>query len=342
MRTNGYNGHNGNGTNGEPMTFALIGCGRISQLHLQVLQKEVRAKLVAVADTDTKAAHGAAEAFGVRAFDDPLEMLQSVKPQAVIICTPPNTHRALAEAALASGAHVLCEKPLALSVEDAQAMLQAADEAGRLLMMASKFRFVQDIVRAKGIVQSGILGEIILFENEFCSHVDMKPRWNSDPAVGGGGVLIDNGSHSVDIFRYLIGPIENLQAVFGKQWQKIDVEDTCYLHLRSADGTVGCIDLSWSIHKEAPFFLRIFGTEGTLEVGWKTSRYRQSAKLDWVSFGNGYDKFQAVGAQLANFIDSIGGKAMPIINEEDALESVRVIQCAYNTSRQNRWEEVEA
>jgi len=336
------NGFNGNGANGGPMTFAVIGCGRISQLHLQVLQKELRAKLVAVADSDPKAAQGAGEAFGVPAFNDPRELLASMKPQAVIICTPPNSHRALAEAAFAAGAHVLCEKPLALSVEDARAMLQAAEDAGRLLMMASKFRFVQDIVRTKGIVQSGILGEIILFENQFCSHVDMKPRWNANPVVGGGGVLIDNGSHSVDIFRYLIGPVESLQAAAGKQWQKIEVEDTCYLHLRSADGTDGRIDLSWSIHKEDPFFLRIFGTEGTLEVGWKTSRYRQSAKLDWVNFGSGYDKFQAVGAQLVNFIDSIKGSAIPIINGEDALESVRVIQSAYATIRQNRWEEVEA
>jgi len=330
---------NGNG-NHVPLTFALIGTGRISQVHLQCLSKDPRCKLVALADIDAKAVKGVAESYSVPAFEDPLEMLNTIKPHAVILCTPPNTHRALAEAALAAGSHVLCEKPLALTVEDACAMIQKADEAGLLLMMASKFRYVQDIVRTKGVVDSGILGEVVLFENEFCSHVDMKSRWNSVAAVSGGGVLIDNGSHCVDIFRYLIGPVDNLQAVFGKRWQKIDVEDTCHLHLRSADGTFGSIDLSWSIHKEDPYYLRIFGTEGTLEVGWKNSRYRQSEKLDWVNYGTGYDKLQAVGAQLGNFVESVRGKGTPVITVEDALESVRVIQCAYKTVDQTRWEEI--
>jgi predicted dehydrogenase len=239
-----------------------------------------------------------------------------------------------------AGAHVLCEKPLTLSVEDAAAMVQAAIRAGRQLMMASKFRYVQDIIHAKGMIASGILGEIVLYENEFCSHVDMKNRWNASPEIGGGGVLIDNGSHSVDIFRFLFGPVRSLQATMGKQWQAIQVEDTCRLHLRSADNTIGAIDLSWSIHKEDPYFIHIFGTAGMLQVGWKGSRYRQSEKMDWVSFGSGYDKFRAVGAQLGNFVDTIYGEGSPLITAEDAIESVRVIQCAYQAARQNGWHKV--
>jgi predicted dehydrogenase len=289
---------------------------------------------------DPTAAASAAEAYTAQAFSDIHQMLEAVHPDAVILCTPPNTHRTLTEAALSSGAHVLCEKPLAVSVEDSEAMVNAATESGRLLMMASKFRYVQDMVKAKGLIQSGILGEIILFENEFCSRVDMKNRWNARYEVAGGGVLIDNGSHSVDIVRYLVGPIENLQAIFGKRWQQLEVEDTCRLFVHCLDGTMASIDLSWSIHKENPFYIHVYGTEGTLEVGWKGSRYRQSEKLDWVNFGNGYDKFQSVGAQLGNFIDTITGKGQPVITEEDALESVRVIQSAYRTAEQNRWEKV--
>ncbi len=324
----------------QPVTIALIGCGRISQVHLEAVSREPRAKLVAVADIDAGAAGSAGEAFHARVFEDPAVMLETMHPDAVILCTPPNTHRSLADAALAAGVHVLCEKPLTVTVDDARAVVRVAEDAGRVLMMASKFRYVQDIIRAKGIIQSGILGDLVLFENEFCSRVDMKNRWNARHSVAGGGVLIDNGSHSVDIVRYLLGPIESLQAVFGKRWQDIEVEDTCHLYVRCLDGTMASIDLSWSIHKENPHYVHVYGTQGMLEVGWKESRYRQSEKLDWIRFGSGYDKFQAVGAQFANFLDTILGKARPLITPEDALESVRVIQFAYRTAEENRWEKV--
>jgi predicted dehydrogenase len=320
--------------------FGLIGCGRISQVHLQCLSKEPLAKLVAVADTDKKASSSTAEAFGVKGFQDAAEMINAMKLDAVIVCTPPSSHRPLSELALGSGVHVLCEKPLSLSAEDAQAIIETAKRSNKVLMMASKFRYVQDIIRAKNIMESGILGEIILFENEFCSRVDMKNRWNAKAEVAGGGVLIDNGSHSVDIVRYLIGPIVDLKALYGKKWQQLEVEDTCRLFVRCFDGTMASIDLSWSIHKENPYFIHVYGTAGTLEIGWKNGRYRQSEKLDWVVFGSGYDKFQAVGAQLHNFIRTIHGEDHPVITPEDAIESVRVVQSAYRSANHDQWEKV--
>ncbi|MCU0411461.1 MAG: Gfo/Idh/MocA family oxidoreductase [Bacteroidetes bacterium] len=291
--------------NEQRLRFGLIGCGRISQVHLECLAKEPSAQLVAVADTDRAAADRAASAFSASAYSDPRKMIDECALDAVVLCTPPNTHKPLAELSLGRGLHVLCEKPLALSVEDASAMVETASKAGRVLMMASKFRYVQDIVRAKNIMDSGLLGDIVLFENEFCSRVDMTHRWNAHSDVSGGGVLIDNGSHSVDIVRFLLGPIETLQAIYGK-----------------------------------PFYIHVYGTAGTLEIGWKTSRYREREKPDWLTFGNGYDKYQAMGAQLRNFVETIGGRATPVIDHTDAIESVRVVQAAYRSANQNRWEKV--
>ena len=99
-------------------------------------------------------------------------------------------------------------------------MVEKAQENDCLLMMASKFRYVDDVIKAKGVVDSGILGDIVLFENVFCSKVDMRNRWNSNRKVAGGGVLVDNGCHSVDIARYLLGPIVKVQAEEGKRVQQ--------------------------------------------------------------------------------------------------------------------------
>ncbi len=209
-------------------------------------------------------------------------------------------------------------------------------------MMASKFRYVDDVIKAKGIVDSGILGDVILFENVFCSKVDMRDRWNSERSVGGGGVLIDNGTHSVDIARFLLGPIVKVQAEEGRRVQDLDVEDTCRLFFRTAGGAMGAVDLSWSIHKERDAYIEVFGPEGVLSIGWKGSKYRQSEKLQWITFGKGYDKIAAFARQLRNFAGSIRGREAPLITAEDSLESVRVIEAAYRSIEMDKWVEVPA
>jgi len=207
-------------------------------------------------------------------------------------------------------------------------------------MMASKFRFVDDVVRAKGMLQSGFLGKPVLFENIFCSRVDMSKRWNSRKRISGGGVLVDNGTHSVDIARFLLGPIAYVQAQFGFQIQDIAVEDTATLYLRSTGGVMGTVDLSWSINKEVDSYINIYGTEGTACIGWRESKYKLYEKDKWETFGKGYDKLESFLNQINHFIDCIIYRKKPIISALDGLESVRVIETAYWSSRVNKWMKV--
>ncbi len=323
-----------------PLNFALIGCGRIAQTYLQVMSTLPECKLKGVVDIREQAAKGVANQYNCKAYTDYHDVLEGNHIEAVVICSPPNTHAEIATFFLENGVHVLCEKPFAINSEQAALMVQKAEEKDCLLMMASKFRYVEDIIKAKGIVESGILGEIILFENVFCSKVDMKDRWNSNKEIAGGGVLIDNGSHSVDIARFLLGPIGKVQTEEGKRVQKLEVEDTARLYFRTKSDVLGAVDLSWTIHKEQESYIDLFGTEGVLSIGWRCSKYRQSEKLHWVTFGKGYDKMAAFSAQVKNFIESIKGKAIPLINGIDGMESVKVIEAAYKSAAVNKWVEV--
>jgi predicted dehydrogenase len=196
---------------------------------------------------------------------------------------------------------------------------------------------VDDVIHAKQIVDSGILGEIVLFENAFTAWVDMSKRWNSDREVSGGGVLIDNGTHSFDIARYILGPLAEVHVIEGKRSQGLQVEETVRILVRSAAGVVGNIDLSWSINKELNRYISIYGSSGTVLVGWRESKYRQSSSSEWVVFGQGYDKVGAFRNQILNFANAIHGKEALIIKAEDAVASVEVVEAAYQSLGKNHW-----
>jgi predicted dehydrogenase len=320
-----------------PARIALIGAGRIGTSHLEALGLVEEATLTAVVDPRRGAAEAVAEQKRVRWFEDYKnpELLELV--DAVIICTPPNLHFDIAKHFLANDKHVLCEKPLTISSAHAEELVRVANERELVLMMASKFRYVDDIIKAKAILEAGILGKVILYENTFCGKAMMKDRWNASREIGGGGVLIDNGTHSVDVARYLFGPIQELQAQAGIHAQSLEVEDTARIQFRTRAGVIGMIDLSWSINKEGDHYISVFGSEGTLLIGYKGASYKQDGNSRWVHFGAGYDKIGALKKQLENFVGTLSGTERPLITPEDALASVRAIETAYISTRQNNW-----
>jgi predicted dehydrogenase len=317
--------------------FGLIGAGGIAQSYLQAFGIATNATLVAVADVRPEAAKAMAESAKCPSFTSYQEMDAAVELDAVILCTPPITHPEICCYFLEKGIHVLCEKPLSIDLASAKTMYETAKSSGSILTMASKFRYVDDMIKAKSLLASGILGEIVLIENAFTSRVDMGNRWNSNPAISGGGVLIDNGTHSLDILRYFLGELSELQVVEGKRIQGLAVEDTVRIFVKSATGVMGNIDLSWSINKELDYFLRIYGTNGTISVGWKESKYRQASSPDWVVFGQGYNKVQAFHSQIRNMAKAIRDEEPLLITAQDAIASVEAIEAAYASLNDDRW-----
>jgi predicted dehydrogenase len=319
---------------------SLIGCGRIASTHLEALKSIEEIEIAGVADENPEAAKTFAASAACPSFTDYRELIDQIGPEVVVVCTPPVTHPEIAIYALEHGSHVLCEKPFAIHTVCAARMVEAAEKAGRYLTMASKFRFVEDVSKAKELVEKGVLGHMVLAEIAFCGRADMRGRWTSDPAISGGGVLIDNGSHAVDIIRHLLGPISRVQAQHGRNLQVLPVEDTSMVFVETGDGVWGRIDLSWCIEKNHDAYICMHGDEGMLVVGWKTSRYRRYDNPEWVTFGNGYKKLDAFSRQHKNFIDSIHGRAKPVINANDSFESVRVIEVAYRSAALSKWIEV--
>jgi len=314
---------------------AIVGCGAIAGAYHTALLRVPGMRLVAVVDPDPTARKHFAAADDTLARCGSIDFLPDV--DAALVLTPPNTHEPLSMALLQSGVHVLCEKPLATTVPAAERMLAAAHQHDRRLMMGSKFRYTPDVTAARALLDQGACGDVVIYENVFCSHVDMAGRWNADPAISGGGVLIDNGCHSVDLARYLLGPLAQVQAQFGRRVQPVPVEDTARMLFRSESGALGSIDLSWSVHKQTDAYVRLIGTAGTLEIGWRASRWKPDRGGDWRMFGEGYDKRTALHAQLVNFARVVRGEAAPVIDDGDALASVVVIDCAYRAAAEERW-----
>jgi predicted dehydrogenase len=321
----------------DKMKFGIIGAGGIAQAYAQAFETTPTSKLVAVADVRPEAAQALAARVGASHYPSYEAMIKAEKLDAVIICTPPITHLEVSTACLEKGINVLCEKPLSIDSKSAKAMMDKAKEKGLILTMASKFRYVEDVIKAKSLVMSGVLGEIVLFENAFTARVDMTNRWNSNPAISGGGVLIDNGTHSIDIMRYFLGPLAQVQVVEGKRIQGLEVEDTARIFVKSNSGVVGNVDLSWSINKDLDSYIRIYGSQGTISIGWKESRYKQTSSPDWVVFGKGYDKVQAFRSQIENFANGIRGTEPLLITAEDGLASVEVMEAAYAAMRRSQW-----
>ncbi len=323
---------------GSRLRLAVLGAaGRIAETHLQAIAKIPRIELVLVQDPRVEALASIAAAYGCRASADPAQVWSDPTINAVLICSPPTTHPHFIEAALHAGKHVICEKPFTISVQEAQGIKRLAGETGKLVMMASKFRFVTDVIKARELIRSGRIGDVVSAEVVFCSFVDMTQRWNSDPRVSGGGVLIDNGSHAVDVIRYLVGPIHSVYAQEGRKAQDMVVEDTARLHFETLDHVIGMVDLSWSLYKNTRTYVAVLGTKGTIDIGWENSSLWDAATKKSEVFGTGYNKVQAFVSQMEHFAACVLDHAKPTLDVDDALESVRVIEAAYTSIRESKW-----
>jgi predicted dehydrogenase len=174
----------------------------------------------------------------------------------------------------------------------------------------------------------------------FSSNVDMSSRWNSNPEQSGGGVVIDNGSHAADICRYLFGPVTSVSAVAYCRTPGLPVEDSAYLYLGTDNGVGATVDLSWSLDRKLPYYIRIYGERGRLCVGWKETTLNRGPSVAPTPIAPGYSKREAFLALHRDFIAASRKGTRARIDDSDGLASVEVVDAAYEAIRQGGRREV--
>jgi dTDP-4-amino-4,6-dideoxygalactose transaminase/predicted dehydrogenase len=326
----------GNGThspstsNRETARIGIIGCGQMGKWHLDSYKKNASCKVVAVADTDFAKAQVLAAEVGATPYSSHTEMIAKESLSGVSICTLPSTHRNIVIDVLNAGVNVLCEKPLAISVEEARQMLKSAEEHKALVLTAFKFRYFDEVLKAKELLDRGDLGKILSFRLMFGGYIDMTGTWYADKKFSGGGVIMDNGPHATDLLRFLLGDVKSVTA-YGSRVQNIEVEDTAQLVLSLESGAIGTVDLSWSNCIPSKSYLEIYGENGTVLLDGEGMSYKFKSWKEWKTIPREANTKASFARQIDHFIECINGKPPSRVTNIDGLKSQVLLEAAYES-----------
>jgi UDP-N-acetyl-2-amino-2-deoxyglucuronate dehydrogenase len=332
-------------TSGDPGTgrgtgigVGIVGMGGIGRMHAQALAALAgRARLVAFSGRPSSA--GPPET-AVRL--GPHEVMAHPEVDVVAICTPSGTHAALALAALEAGRHVVVEKPLALDVGDALRVARAARERGLMVSMIAQRRLESENVALRRALDDGALGELRLATTHVHWHRDddyyRAAGWRS-AADQGGGSLMNQGVHTVDLLRWLCGPVESVTAQSGTLAHTIEAEDTTVATLRFASGALGVVTTTTATPPGFPATVSLYGSLGSVELGQGEVRRWDVPGVPRPPAGpsaNGSADPLAIGyaghlAQWTRIIGALETASSVPVGIDDAVETVRLL-CALETA----------
>lgn len=257
-----------------PIPVGLVGCGKVAQLHATALGQLAEADFAAVTDTVPERAVQFAMSYGVRAYDSVERMIAEAGVEAVIICTPHPVHAAPAIRAAEAGIHVLVEKPLAASLADCDAMIAAAAKHKVKLGVVSQRRFFEPVVRMKAAIDAGkigspALGTVAMYSWRDQSYYESDP-WRGKWDTEGGGVLINQSPHHLDILQWFLGPVEEISGYYSNlNHPYIEVEDTALAMIRFRSGALGSIVVSLCQKPGIHTKIHVHGSNGA-SVGAQT------------------------------------------------------------------------
>lgn len=257
---------------GRPVRIAVIGAGKIAEVGHIPGFIQAGARVAALCDIHSQNLIRLAAAYQIdRTYTDWRDMLADGEFDAVSVCTPPALHRDMVVASLEHGYATLVEKPMAPTLDDCQAMIDAADRTGKMLMVAHNQRFRAQHVFARQMLASGRLGQVrrvhAVFAHGGPENWSPTGGWYFDPKLAGYGVLLDLGYHKIDLLRWLLGQEVTDARTFTATFEKpTTVDDTAVAILRFEQGTLATIAVSWAHHPDVPDSVTVSCEHGTLTV----------------------------------------------------------------------------
>lgn len=255
------------------LRFCLVGCGRIAKRHSELLGGGIieGAELAGVCDLVPERARRIGEQFGVPWFTDMHEMMRTVRPDAVSILTESGYHARHAIELAAHGAHILVEKPMALTLADADAMIEACDAAGVKLFVVKQNRFNVPVVKLREALEAGRFGKLVMgtVRVRWCrpqSYYD-QDSWRGTWALDG-GILTNQASHHVDLLEWMMGDVVKVSAMSATRLVRMEAEDTAAVVLTFANGALGIIEATGGARpKDLEGSLSIMGEGGSVVIG---------------------------------------------------------------------------
>ncbi|MEH7334999.1 Gfo/Idh/MocA family oxidoreductase [Neobacillus drentensis] len=332
----------------EKLRVGVIGCGSIAQhRHLPEYKANKNVELVAVCDINEERAKEVAEKFGAFAYTSYEELLHSGLVDAVSVCTPNYLHAPISIAALEAGIHVLCEKPMATSKQEAEAMIVAANKSGKKLMIAHNQRFVPSHQKARQLIASGEVGKIYSFRTAF-GHggpegwsVEGKDGWFFQKEKAFVGAMGDLGVHKTDLLRYVLGEeiVEVGSFVETSAKGFADVDDNAVCVLKTESGIIGTLAASWAYVSKEDNSTIIYGEKAILRLEDDPvhSLVVQYANGEVVKYELGKIQSNEEGGQqnsqvIEKFVDTVLHDQEPPVPGVEGMKSLEVILAALESN----------
>lgn len=322
----------------------IIGAGAIAQeCHFPGYKKDRRSKVVAFAEPTAERHDEIRERFGkVTGYTDYRDMLNNESLDIVSICTPNVFHADNAIAALEAGCHVLCEKPIATTLKDADRMIAAAKKARKKLMVGFTHRMFTGTQKTQQMVKDKKIGQPFMIRVRF-AHGGPYPSWAKNawfynPKLAAGGALLDMGIHAIDLALWMMGPIKSVNGMARTLVKDIPVDDNALVQVEFTNGSLGYIEVGWT---SKPGFagVEVYGTEGTLICdyikGLQLCEGKASAGKDGSVKWKLLDKNPTKGGwdvEIKHWLDVVEGKSTLTMDGRAGRNALEVALAAYKSS----------
>jgi len=330
----------------EIANFGIIGCGSVADFHIEALQEIDEARLVYVSSRDEEKAKATGEREGCAWTTDYSELLRSPEVEIVCVTTSSGSHYRIGMDVLEAGKHLIVEKPIAMNGRDAAHLVRTASQKGLTLSVISQRRFEAQHQAVKRVLEEGALGKLLLAEvslpfyrtQAYYDSADWRGTLAED-----GGVLMNQGIHSLDLLLWFAGEID---TVFGKtatQTHRMEAEDLGLAIVQFKNGSFGTIAASTSIQPGFPASLCLFGDKGTVKmegssiVHWEVPGVPQPKWDHEQGYGGVADPRSIVSdfhqSQMIDIINAIETGTKPLVTGEDGYRAVRLVEAIYESSR---------